>query len=96
VGKRNLEAFVYHVSFYTLKDGVPVPVGLTTHAGSLKLLWDLGFRSPEKEKKVFKGIDAVIRYVEDFEATRDELHYEIDGMVIKVNDFALHSMWNFR
>lgn len=89
VGKRNLEAFVYHVSFYTLKDGVPVPVGLTTHAGSLKLLWDLGFRSPEKEKKVFKGIDAVIRYVEDFEATRDELPYEIDGMVIKVNDFAL-------
>ncbi len=89
VGKRNLEAFVYHVSFYTLKDGVPVPVGLTTHAGSLKLMWDLGFRSPEKEKKVFKGIDAVIRYVADFEATRDELPYEIDGMVIKVNDFAL-------
>lgn len=89
VGKRNLEAFVYHVSFYTLKDGEPVPVGLTTHAGSLKLLWELGFRSPEKEKRVFKGIDAVIRYVEEFEAGRDELPYEIDGMVIKVNDFAL-------
>jgi DNA ligase (NAD+) len=89
VGKRNLEAFVYHVSYYTLQKNTPLPLGLTTHAGSLKLLWELGFRSPQQEKKVFKGIDAVIRYVEEFEATRDDLPYEIDGMVIKVNDFAL-------
>lgn len=89
VGKRNLEAFVYHVSYYTLNEGASTPVSLTTHAGSLKLLWDLGFRSPQQEKKVFTGIEAVIRYVEAFEAGRDELPYEIDGMVIKVNDFAL-------
>lgn len=89
VAKRNLEAFVYHVSYYTLQNNVTVPLALSTHAGSLKLLWELGFRSPEQEKKVFKGIDAVIRYVEEFEATRDDLPYEIDGMVIKVNDFAL-------
>ena len=89
VAKRNLEAFVYHVSYYTLNKGADLPAALTTHAGSLKLLWELGFRSPEKEKKVFRGIDQVIRYVEDFEATRDDLPYEIDGMVIKVNDFAL-------
>jgi len=89
VAKRNLEAFVYHVSYYTLQNNVTVPPALSTHAGSLKLLWELGFRSPEQEKKVFKGIDAVIRYVEEFEATRDDLPYEIDGMVIKVNDFAL-------
>lgn len=89
VGKRNLEAFVYHVSYYTLNEGAAVPAALTTHGGSLKLMWDLGFRSPEQEKKVFRGIDAVIRYVEDFEAGRDDLPYEIDGMVIKVNEFAL-------
>ena len=89
VAKRNLEAFVYHVSYYTLQKEATVPLALTTHAGSLKLLWDLGFRSPQQERKVFKGIDAVIRYVEEFEATRDDLPYEIDGMVIKVNDFAL-------
>ena len=89
VAKRNLEAFVYHVSYYTLQKDASVPLALTTHAGSLKLLWELGFRSPQQEKKVFKGIDAVIRYVEEFEVTRDDLPYEIDGMVIKVNDFAL-------
>ncbi|MBI5858002.1 MAG: NAD-dependent DNA ligase LigA [Sphingobacteriales bacterium] len=87
--KRNLEAFVYHVSFYTLLKGKKTPVELTTHEGSIQLLWDLGFRSPEKEKKVFTGIEGVIKYCNDFEEKRDKLPYEIDGMVIKVNDFAL-------
>jgi DNA ligase (NAD+) len=89
VAKRNLEAFVYHVSFFSLDKGKRTPVELTTHSGSLALLWELGFRSPEKEKKVFKGIEKVISYCSDFEEGRDNLPYEIDGMVIKVNDIAL-------
>ena len=60
-----------------------------THSDSLEMLWDLGFRSPKKEKKVFKGIQPVIEYCLAFESGRDKLPYEIDGMVIKVNDFAL-------
>ena len=62
---------------------------LSTHSNSLQLLWDLGFRSPQKEKQVVQGIDEVIKHVHDFELMRDTLPYEIDGMVIKVNDFAL-------
>ena len=87
--KRNLEAFVYHVSYYSLVKGKKIPVELTTHSGSLALLWELGFRSPQKEKKIFKGIDGVIKYCADFENGRDDLPYEIDGMVIKVNDLVL-------
>jgi DNA ligase (NAD+) len=88
VGKRNLEAFVYHISHYILSSKT-TPEVLRSHAASLDLLWELGFRSPEKEKKVLKGIDTVIEYCNKFEATRDDLPYEIDGMVIKVNDFEL-------
>ncbi len=88
VRRRNLEAFLYHVS-YVLHDKKEMPEQLMTHAGSLKFLWDLGFRSPEKEKKVVKGIENVIKYCEDFEAKRDTLPYEIDGMVIKVNELEL-------
>ena len=88
-GKRNLEAFVYHISYYTMQKGKPVPSELQQHGGSLSLLWDLGFRSPEKEKRIFKGIDKVIAWCNEFEIQRDDLPYEIDGMVIKVNDFAL-------
>lgn len=55
----------------------------------LEMLWNLGFRSPKNEMKVFKGIDGVIKHVHDFEKERDDLGYEIDGMVIKVNDLQL-------
>jgi len=111
VRRRNLETFVYHVSYYVSKEGVQktddglqmagdnneVPSSvidhlssyLTTHSGTLDMLWELGFRSPAKEKKVLKGIQAVIDYCNEFEAHRDDLPYEIDGMVIKVNDFEL-------
>jgi DNA ligase (NAD+) len=87
--KRNLEVFVYHVSYFSLLKDKKIPVELTTHSGSLKLLWELGLRSPENEKKVFKSIEGVIKYCSEFEAGRDDLPYEIDGMVIKVNDIAL-------
>lgn len=89
VKRRGLEAFLYHISYYALKQGKAEPKQLLSHAGSLKMLWDLGFRSPEKEKKVVKGIQEVVNYCHEFEQKRDELPYEIDGMVIKVNDVEL-------
>src|SRR6185436_14643245 len=89
VGKRSLEAFVYNVSYYTTFRGKKVSPEIDHHSGTLKMLWDLGFRSPEKEKKVFKGIEAVIKYCNEFEQKRDDLPYEIDGMVIKVNSVEL-------
>jgi DNA ligase (NAD+) len=109
VSRRNLEAFLYHVSFAVGREPLAVdrrtselneqrttnnpqgPAGKqpSTHSGMLEMLWTLGFRSPKNEMKVFKGIDAVIKHVHDFEKERDNLGYEIDGMVIKVNDLNL-------
>ena len=92
VANRNLDAFLYHVSYYVLMDDRRQTTDdqpLSTHSGSLQLLWDLGFRSPQKEKRVVKGIQPVIDYCLDFEAGRDNLPYEIDGMVVKVNDIVL-------
>jgi DNA ligase (NAD+) len=99
VARRGLEAFLYHVSYYTKIDSSKMTDDnnnqpsstdlLNTHAGTLQLLWECGFRSPQKEKIVVTGIDEVIKHVHDFEEMRDTLPYEIDGMVIKVNDFSL-------
>jgi DNA ligase (NAD+) len=95
VGRRGLDAFLYHVSYFILnKNSIPSVAEqnlnfLHTHSGSLEMLWNLGFRSPEKEKRVVKGIQPVIEYCLAYEAGRDELPYEIDGMVVKVDDVAL-------
>ena len=101
VAKRNLEAFLYHVSYYVTTDGFTLAIDgkgndalpdqppLATHSGSLDLLWECGFRSPKKEKQVLQGIEQVIKHVHDFEILRDELPYEIDGLVIKVNSLVL-------
>lgn len=88
VATRNLDAFLYHVSYYQSKNGKSVDA-LATHAGTLQLLWDLGFRSPQKEKRVVQGIQPVIDFCLEFESKRDDLPYEIDGMVVKVNDLVL-------
>ena len=105
VKRRNLEAFFYHVSYYTTTDGKHMSVdgkqgsknftpasahpALATHSGTLKMLWDLGFRSPKKELQVLKGIDAVIKHAPEFESGRDDMPYEVDGLVVKVNDILL-------
>ncbi|MFM8709888.1 MAG: NAD-dependent DNA ligase LigA, partial [Sphingomonadales bacterium] len=87
--KRKLEIFVYHISYTAATPEGSLPPTLQTHAGSLELLWELGFRSPHLEKKVCKTIDEVIACCERYESMRDDLPYEIDGMVIKVNDTGL-------
>jgi DNA ligase (NAD+) len=89
VSKRNLEAFLYHVSYTSAAAGESEHSIPETHSAMLEMLWDLGFRSPKKEMKVVTGIAGVIEYVQEYEAKRDELGYEIDGMVIKVNDLHL-------
>jgi DNA ligase (NAD+) len=87
VAERNLDAFLYHVSYFILTNNTQQ--ALTTHSGSLNLLWEMGFRSPKEEKVVVQGIEGVINYCLDFEAKRDNLPYEIDGMVVKVNSVEL-------
>ncbi len=87
VKKRNLEAFLYHISYYSTDKGrTSIPA---THFGMIKMLWELGFKSPIKEMKVVKDINSVIDFVNEYEQKRDILPYEIDGMVIKVNQLSL-------
>ena len=86
VAKRNLEAFIYHLA-YVHTEGATKEI--PSHSKSLEMLWELGFRSPVQEMKVLKGIQSVIDFCHAFEEKRDELPYEIDGLVIKVNEFSL-------
>ena len=51
VGKRNLEAFVYNISYYTTLRGKKVAKELDQHSGSLKYFGSLVFAVRKKRKK---------------------------------------------
>ncbi len=89
VKKRGLNSILYHISSYTLTEGHSKPAELVTHYGALQWLYSLGFPTPAREMQKFKHIDEVIKFCHDFEARRDDLPFEVDGLVIKVNDFGL-------
>ncbi|MDQ6889670.1 MAG: NAD-dependent DNA ligase LigA, partial [Bacteroidota bacterium] len=91
VRKRKLEAILYHVSFVKQNESQSTKDHslLQTHAGTLQMLSDLGFKTPVKEKGVFSNIEKVVAYCGEFETKRDKLPYEIDGIVIKVNEIEL-------
>lgn len=89
VAKRGLNAFLYHVSNFTLAENVEMPDVLKTHYSTLETLEQIGFKTSFKNAKLVKGIESVLEICSEYEAKRDELPYEIDGMVIKVNRMDL-------
>lgn len=87
VAKRKLSAIVYHISDYNLNPDADIPEGLKAHYGSLNWLYQLGFPTPVKDMRVFDSIEEVITFCEAFEERRDSLPFEVDGLVVKVNNF---------
>lgn len=87
VRKRRLEAILYHVSFIEFMDSSNPD--FDTHSGTLNALSGLGFKTPAQDQKVFAAIDDVVKYCLSFEARREDLPFEIDGMVIKVDEIEL-------
>lgn len=86
VRRRRLSAVLYHISDMTVLRDEPGERP-KTHFGSLEWLHRLGFPTPVRETKLVQTIDEVIALCGEFEARRDQLPYEVDGLVIKVNSF---------
>ncbi|MCJ7508125.1 MAG: NAD-dependent DNA ligase LigA [candidate division Zixibacteria bacterium] len=61
---------------------------LSNHFDSLILIKEFGLKVSEFVK-LCRNVDEVKEYYEDILKRRDDLDYEMDGIVIKVNDFAL-------
>lgn len=78
--KRALDIFLYGIGIHT-------GVELTTHRQMLEYLKKLGFKV-NSQYQVFDNIADVIKYCEEYTEKRYQLPYDIDGMVIKVNDLA--------
>jgi len=85
--QRKLDFFAY----YLYVDG---KAPFAKHSDSLEALKKLHFRASD-DWKCCDGIDAVIKYCESWDAKREKLAYEIDGVVIKVNSTALQNELGF-
>ncbi|HEY4685457.1 MAG TPA: NAD-dependent DNA ligase LigA [Dehalococcoidia bacterium] len=80
---RQLDIFVYQLGW---ADGSPLPP--PSHWQTLRWLAELGLKvSPHVQR--FTDFEAVVEHVKGWEARREELDYEIDGVVVKVDDLAL-------
>jgi DNA ligase (NAD+) len=89
--KRQMEAFMYQIGVLTNAEGENKLPEVKTQAGSISMLAQLGFKVPksEQEFKVCPNIQSVIDYCLAWQEKRDTYEYEVDGMVVKVNDLAL-------
>lgn len=82
--KRNLDIFVFNVQ---KADITPY----YTHSNSLAYLKELGFKINE-ETKICNTVDDVIDAINSFGVLRSKLGYDIDGVVIKVNELENRSL----
>ena len=77
---RKLDAYWYY--FVNASD-----FGFKKHSDALDYIQSLGFRT-NPERRICKGIEEVLKFVEEYTLKRPSLPYDIDGLVIKVNDMT--------
>ena len=79
---RGLEGYWYY--FVNARE-----FGIRKHSDALDFASKLGFRT-NPERRICNGIEEVIQYVKEYTLKRKDLPYDIDGIVIKVNDMDLY------
>lgn len=82
VAQRKLDSYLYFV----LGDNLP----FKTHFESLQKAGEWGFKVPREEHKFIrkcKNIDEIFQFINYWDAERTKLNFEIDGVVIKINNY---------
>lgn len=87
VAERQLDIFCYQLLF----DGEPA---FPSHLASLDWMAEHGFKV-NPYRCHCKTIDDVVAYCTEWEERRDSLSYEIDGVVVKVNQVAVQEELGF-
>ncbi|MFW6223063.1 MAG: NAD-dependent DNA ligase LigA, partial [Bacteroidota bacterium] len=78
VAKRPLDCFLYHL----LGEGLPY----NQHYDNILKAKEWGFKIPD-ELILCKSLEEVFDFISKATTQRDKLNYEIDGIVVKVNDY---------
>ncbi len=77
--KRNLDFMAYFLPN-------PSKYGIKTQSEALDFLKELGFKTNYKLNGIAKNVNDIISYIDDLSIKRDSLPFEIDGVVLKVNN----------
>lgn len=75
---RKLECWIYHLPN-------PLDYNITSHYEALEYMKSLGFRV-NPNNCLLKNVDEVISFINDISKKREDLSYDIDGVVIKLNN----------
>ena len=79
---RGLDAFWYY--FVNASD-----FNIRYHSKALEMADKLGFKT-NPERRLCNGIEEVLKYIDEYTEKRPTLPYDIDGIVIKVDDMSLY------
>ncbi len=79
--KRHLDTWIYHLPN-------PLDYGIATHFEALQYMKELGFKVNPASRLVH-DIDGILAFIREYTEKRSNLPYEIDGIVIKVNDIRM-------
>ena len=87
VAKRGLECFIYHLPN-------PLDYGISTHQEALDFMKGLGFRMNPNNRLV-DDVQGILNFIKEKGELRSSLPYDIDGVVIKVNDILVQNKLGF-
>ncbi len=96
VAQRPLEGLVYQITYARDHQGNDLLSDrLTNHYANLRLLDELDFKTPFDDALLSEDIETVVRFCQEWEQRRFEYAYEVDGIVLKVNDTRLYPQLGF-
>lgn len=84
---RKLEAYWYYLVNAS-------ELGFKKHSDALDYIQKIGFRT-NPERRICNGIDEVLAYIREYTEKRPHLAYDIDGIVIKVNDMTKYDVLGY-
>ena len=83
---RMMDAFIYSISYAADEAGNSKLDDFKSHFASIDIIGSLGVKVPSEARKLCKGIDEVVKFCAKWQNDRNLFPYEIDGMVIKLDN----------
>lgn len=90
VAERNLDAFLYGVYGENLS--------FKNHLEAIQKAKEWGFKTPsEQDKYIFKttAVEEIMEFINYWDVQRNNLPFQIDGIVLKINDYATQEQLGF-